>query len=332
MKYDTKYLTSIRGLACLMVVIAHILANIPSIGINVSGCGKIGVWLFFILSAFLLTGQWIKIDKFTGKSVIQFYIKRFFRIFPCYIVTLIIAFGIGYIDKISIVIKHIFLLDGVGHFWIIPVEFIFYLFVPIIAFIIYKINNKKKSIIFLIILGIISEILSPYWNCPENSINLRWYLPVFILGMITAFIYKELESREIHSIKCDIMIGVILLGMICSVPYVRKIIFNIEPDRYLQNKYLYFGLAWSMIILLIQNSKYIIKLLNGSKILYWFGNISFSLYLVHFIVLNQFNFTNNILVNSIFVFIVSVVIAAIMNRWIEQPGIKISKKLIVNFK
>lgn len=301
MKNDTKYLTSIRGLACLMVVIAHILANIPSIGINVSGCGKIGVWLFFVLSAFLLTGQWIKIDKFTGKSVIQFFIKRFFRIFPCYIVTLIIAFGIGYIDKISIVIKHIFLLDGVGHFWTIPVEFIFYLFVPIIAFIIYKINNKKKSIVFLIMLGIISEILSPYWNCPENSINLRWYLPVFILGMI------------------------------CSVPYVRKIIFNIEPDRYLQNKFLYFGLAWSMIILLIQNSKYIIKLLNDSKILYWFGNISFSLYLVHFIVLNQFNFTNNILVNSIFVFIVSVVIAAIMNKWIEQPGIKIAKKINSKF-
>ena len=59
MKNNTNYLTSIRGLACLMVVIAHIISVIPGVGKNVSGCGKIGVWLFFILSAFLLTFQWL---------------------------------------------------------------------------------------------------------------------------------------------------------------------------------------------------------------------------------------------------------------------------------
>ena len=67
MRGNTNYLTAIRGFACLLVIIAHILSGMPYIGINVAGTGKIGVWLFFILSAFLLTIQWL--DKKVNVNV-----------------------------------------------------------------------------------------------------------------------------------------------------------------------------------------------------------------------------------------------------------------------
>ena len=38
-----KYIDSIRGIACLIVLTAHIIATDTTIGIYASGCGKIGV-------------------------------------------------------------------------------------------------------------------------------------------------------------------------------------------------------------------------------------------------------------------------------------------------
>ena len=139
MRGNTYYLTAIRGFACLLVIIAHVLSSMPYIGINVARTGKIGVWLFFILSAFLLTIQWLDKKEVKKGEVIKFYIKRFFRIFPCYIVVLITAFLIKYIPNIETLIKHIFLLEGMGHFWTIPVEFMFYLIIPLIIYIMFAI-------------------------------------------------------------------------------------------------------------------------------------------------------------------------------------------------
>ena len=326
MKNNTNYLTSIRGLACLMVVIAHIISIIPGVGKNVSGCGKIGVWLFFVLSAFLLTFQWLNKEEFKAKDVTEFYIKRIFRIFPCYIVTLIIAFLVGYITEPKTLIKHILLMEGMGHFWTIPVEFTFYILVPVIMFIIHKIKNKKKSILFLIIVLMISAILSPYTLYKENSINIRWYIPVFLMGMILAFVYEKFGKKQKGKIIYDIIFFVSMLIFIVSIPYVRNLIFKIEPDGYLLNKYLFFGLAWSIVILAIQNSKYIINYFNQSKILIYIGKISFSLYLIHFIVLNKIK-VDNVLVNSLLIFIISMIIAIIMNQLVEQPMIKLARKI-----
>lgn len=328
MRGNTNYLTAIRGFACLLVIIAHILSGMPYIGINVAGTGKIGVWLFFILSAFLLTIQWLDKKEVKKVEVIKFYIKRFFRIFPCYIVVLITAFLIKYIPNIETLIKHIFLLEGMGHFWTIPVEFMFYLIIPLIIYIMFKIKNKKLSTAFLILLFIITELISPYTKSIGNSINLRWYLPVFIMGMLTAIIFKKNEQKKLKpKIICDITVLIVLTMMLISVPYIRNIIFGIPPDDYLSNKYLFFGLGWSIIILAIQNSKYIINILNKSKVLIYIGKISFPLYLVHYIVLSKISSDTNIIAKFIIVFLISFTISIIMNKLIEQPMIKLSKKI-----
>ena len=328
MRGNTNYLTSIRGFACLIVIIAHVLSTVPYIGKNVAGCGKIGVWLFFILSAFLLTIQWLDKKEIKKGDVIKFYIKRFFRIFPCYITVLIAVYFIKYIPNIETLIKHIFLLEGMGHFWTIPVEFMFYLIIPLIIYIMFKIKNKKLSTAFLILLLIITELISPYTKSIGNSINLRWYLPVFIMGMLTAIIFKKNEQKELKpKIIYDIVVLIVLIMMLISVPYVRNIIFRIPPDDYLGNKYLYFGLGWSIIILAIQNSKYIINILNKSKVLIYIIKIIFPLYLVLYILLSKISSDTNIIVKFIIVFLVSFIISIIMNKLIEQPMIKLSKKI-----
>ena len=45
----------IRGFACLWVMVIHNFGFFVFPPGSVDGCGKIGVWLFFVLSAYLLT-------------------------------------------------------------------------------------------------------------------------------------------------------------------------------------------------------------------------------------------------------------------------------------
>ena len=327
MNERTNYLTSIRGFACLIVFIAHLISTIPEIGIYVSGCGKIGVWLFFILSALLLTLQWNKEENINITNIIKFYIKRIFRIYPCYIIVLILAFFIGYIDNITTILKHLFLLEGFGHLWTIPVEFVFYLILPFLIILIKKFKKTKYQIIFLFTILIISEILFPYFLYEENSINIKWYIPVFIMGILLSYSFKYFEKKNLSSIFFDIICLVVLLFMLFSTPYFRQILFNIKPDSYLQNKYLYFGIGWCIILVSIQNSKYIIKYLNKSKTLIKLGNISFPLYLVHYIILNLLTI-DNILLYFLSVFVISIFLSVILNKFIEIPMIKISKNIL----
>lgn len=115
--------------------------------------------------------------------------------------------------------------------------------------------------------------------------------------------------------------------MLISVPYIRNLIFKIPPDTYLQNKYIFFGIGWSIIILAVQNSKYIINILNKAKMLIYIGKISFPLYLVHYIILSIISAETNIFIKFILVFLISFIISIIINKFIELPMIKLSKKI-----
>jgi peptidoglycan/LPS O-acetylase OafA/YrhL len=84
-------LDGLRGLAALAVVVHHFPpAHIPI------DLGRIGVWLFFVLSGFLITGILLR-ARFEARTSSQgrlgilraFYARRFLRIFPLYYAVLI---------------------------------------------------------------------------------------------------------------------------------------------------------------------------------------------------------------------------------------------------
>ena len=96
-KENILWMDSLRGLACIIVVIAHIVRFQPVIGNYANGCGKIGVWCFMVLSAYLLYRPYCKEKRQFGiKDWGAFYIKRGIRILPVYFVVLIYIYIIGY--------------------------------------------------------------------------------------------------------------------------------------------------------------------------------------------------------------------------------------------
>lgn len=75
-------LDGVRGLACLMVLVAHLKGMEGLQGID-DRWGTAGVGLFFALSGFLIT-RILLTDKLGGKGLNAFYNRRAARIFPIY--------------------------------------------------------------------------------------------------------------------------------------------------------------------------------------------------------------------------------------------------------
>ena len=113
-------LNGLRGLAVLLVLLSH-LGGLFSLPTGV-GIGKAGVFLFFTLSAYLLTNQAlvaVRQGRTTPGFWASYLVRRVMRIYPLYtLVLLISAAGYAIVGKYFIaltpddVISHLLLLEG----------------------------------------------------------------------------------------------------------------------------------------------------------------------------------------------------------------------------
>ena len=122
MNKKLEWLESIRGIACLIVFLAHIISRDFRIGIYASGCGKIGVWVFMLISGMLSILPYIHNENllFHIKKLPNYYVKKILKIYPSYLVAILMAWILGFIEFESIP-KYIFIIETWGHLWFMPV-------------------------------------------------------------------------------------------------------------------------------------------------------------------------------------------------------------------
>lgn len=157
-------LDGIRALAVILVLISHA-------GLGHLVPGGFGVTVFFFLSGFLITTLLIAEFEKTHKiHYPQFFLRRFFRLFPPLILSLIFAYvlvqssllggGISFSGAVS----QIFYLanyhavfgwpgatpDGTGILWSLAVEEHFYLFFPVL-FSLLLTHSKRVGVSFILI-------------------------------------------------------------------------------------------------------------------------------------------------------------------------------------
>lgn len=91
MQYQPR-LDSLRFFSVCLVIISHWIPN-SIIVKNIPFIGNIGVGFFFVISGYLITGNLIRLKKYSFlKGLKFFYINRLLRIFPIYYLLLCLFF------------------------------------------------------------------------------------------------------------------------------------------------------------------------------------------------------------------------------------------------
>jgi peptidoglycan/LPS O-acetylase OafA/YrhL/glycosyltransferase involved in cell wall biosynthesis len=168
-------LDGLRAIAILMVLAAHFKEPTPHWLWQPLNQGGFGVYLFFVLSGFLIT-RILLYDKNGPSYFRNFYARRTLRIFPLYYGVLALHFWVllklyptpgtlaqapyqgwlwGYAYNVLMAIKgHPFFSSdwmGLGHFWTLAVEEQFYLVWPFLVLFLSK-KTLMKSCIAIILL------------------------------------------------------------------------------------------------------------------------------------------------------------------------------------
>ena len=122
-QYYLSQLDGVRGLAALLVVLEHTWAPF-------AGSGATGVWMFFILSGYLLAQPFVANPARAAdlQFVAGYMARRVGRIVPMYFVVVFISFGFN--NNTPLLIEHLLFVEASGHLWTIPQELAFYLFLP----------------------------------------------------------------------------------------------------------------------------------------------------------------------------------------------------------
>ncbi len=206
-------LDGLRGVAALLVMLEHTWAPF-------AGAGATGVWLFFILSGYLLALPFVKKP---GRAIDRHYVgpymmRRIGRILPMYFFVIIIIYGFGH--ETPLMVEHLLFLAANGHFWTIPQELSFYLLLPFIMVFGWMCSNISKSLFFPGMLGLCILFL---WKPELAPFTLPGtgrppYVGWFLLGVVIASLTPFLEQirRTASPTKQQVFgaIGLLLFAMI----------------------------------------------------------------------------------------------------------------------
>jgi peptidoglycan/LPS O-acetylase OafA/YrhL len=177
MRAELPYMPQLDGVRCLAVMAVLITHFGGQELINAAGLGGglfgiTGIFIFFVLSGFLITGILLRLreDSPNVGAARQFYKRRALRILPLYYATLLLGVLLAVPGVRGRLIWHLFyvsnfaralLRDGlgaVGHFWTLAVEEQFYLGWPW-AVLFLRQRNLLKLILAGIGVGVCSRIV-----------------------------------------------------------------------------------------------------------------------------------------------------------------------------
>lgn len=345
----------IRGLAVLIVFLSHTSGRGQALApyLQFHGIGHVGVYLFFVLSGFLLADNLLhEYEKYGDVSIRNFLMRRFLRIAPLYycVVSAVFTYQIvsGQVQQSYLhidkgwegYIQHLLFWRGDSVFWTIPAEFTFYFILPWIVLGLIKYGRKA----FLLCVGLL--IFYAIWYQlivfqrvpPERALRIvqiahySQYLDVFLCGVLTAFC-KRLQfvrnvfanySREINQLALIVLLTTIFIT--CAA--VAHKFFDFDRPFYgLRWLTLIYGVIFAFVILVAQAPGVITSIFNQIWLRY-LGIVGFSWYLVHMFIIQQ---VNHLSLSPPLLFVLSTascaLLASVLFILIEKPFMELGKRI-----
>ncbi|MCG7531147.1 acyltransferase [Psychrobium sp. MM17-31] len=343
-----QHIDSLRGVAILMVIATHVGPALQETATFLTVYGRMGVQLFFVISALTLC---LSMESRSAERypVGNFFIRRYFRIAPMYILGVFIYSPLVFDhfpnaeSTLSFYLLHVTLLHGfsvdafravVPGGWSIGVEFIFYLIFPALFFLLRKYNKRMHLWGIFAFFIVVSLLQNLYFQLELPSYSSLWkygywsplnQLPVFIVGII---LYRAIKER-----KNQLPIISHFILFVCTT-LCTLIIWQLKPLFYVS--FVPLMSAWSFYHLFFIFES--VVLLN-KKWLQRIGQLSFSMYLLHFFVITYvvksdyldvfrgYGIISLMLFLAIVVFLTCLV-SLLTEKFIELKFVKIAKVFI----
>jgi peptidoglycan/LPS O-acetylase OafA/YrhL len=329
----------------------------------------VAVDLFMVLSGFLMVHTWKGHhghDNFFSALTLKFYLARVFRIAPLYFFLLVVCFWCaGSLSRMHDLILVTFpppwvpdpanyhpvtawpvtspswwgshlsfmfgLIPGMEAStplpdWSLSLEMQFYLIFPLLLLL-----RKKISLALLVGTSIVLAFYAPYflgnyldagvWAHFGQPSALPYRLSAFVAGMLTAYWLQHHRQTKKTITKSSIYY--VVLGLLCIAPLSKPVV-----------------LLYGGFFILITGAQPSINRLFKIRFLRFLGEISYSIYLAHVLIVTalvfwliQLEFFAN-LVPEIRFFIALVVTAPavlsvsyLLYRYVEKPGVRVGSTL-----
>jgi peptidoglycan/LPS O-acetylase OafA/YrhL len=342
---------SLRGIAAMLVVLQHTsesFIKFPGVAENGNffadmiaqfDFGRIGIVCFFLISGFVIP---FSLKHSHIKPIKTFIIRRFFRLFPVYWVSLLLIVLLFYYFSKSInpftVLANTTMLQSffnqphmIGLYWTLQVELIFYSICAVLFY--FRCLDNEKLIFIIIILGFTLFVASQAlvrFNPNLVTISKEFQLMPFLisimfLGSLFRMVYNGNASKQLKLItgfSTVICFGPPLLLLALDVINIK-----IFPEQFR------FGAAHTCALLLFIIG---MKLFKKSNYLFvGLGAISYSLYLFHPIVMRVMIETFpkistlqgwHVSFYMMIAIIISIILSMFTYRMIEKPFINYSYK------
>lgn len=322
-----KEIQFLRGLAIILVLFFHINENIFFLGF-------LGVDIFFVISGFIISKNIVEVYFINKDAPLKnFFIKRFLRLYPSLflvvntslILFLLLSFRVENDYFIHIYKSAISSLVGFSnlyfsnnkesyffndqnpflHTWSLSLEEQFYLlsFFFLAIFIKLRLRFKIMTLTIFIIFSVI------VFN-EDNFFHLHYRFYEFLIGSLIYFLpkYKKVNNN---------LKNIIFFLFIVSIAF-----YYLIDKGDISSIILFTSILTSLIIYIIINYKSFLNTVFKNKILIHFGDLSYTLYLVHFPIIIIFNIltpSKYIFISDILVLITSYGLSIIIYKFYEYP-------------
>ncbi|MCX6237709.1 MAG: acyltransferase [Bacteroidia bacterium] len=328
----------VRGILAVSVVFWHVIGYKGEIIHFFNIPGRTAVWIFFGISGYVMANGFLKKKYlFTLQDLKKFYINRFFRIYPLFLLVSMISFLTVYLTTDKVLINHTNILQQLfmlqfnhayllcGVFWALGIEVQFYIIAPLISYFLMNIT-KHKNIIW-IVAYLIMLAWSPashfFFGWSFDGRNLTNNLSHFFIGMLFC---AYVTDRKIIQIDSRLLITVILILLLST-----NWLYQVGSRCYWTAGQFLIDLIIALLILLHSGleSKKIKDKIGLLSFATMIGTISYGIYAWHgILIVNSKLLTENVFI----AIIVSVCVAYFSFLLFERPILNIRKQYIMRIK
>ncbi len=315
--------------------------------------GILGIEIFFVISGFLITGILLR-KELHEDSVVHFYQRRFFRIYPCYalmVLTSLMIYGWenhdGITTTIVTAIYHLLFMQNyfpinsfLSHTWSLVALEQFYFFCPLV---ILAVNHsfpaaqeRRKMLIGICFLSMVTSFLiqvyclktghalvswplqstTPYWTITAN-------LGPFSFGSLLALLEPYWSSW-----KRSKLWGAILWVLGMAIFY--QLFFRIDWSYYWGEWYLY-ALGYLTVGLLIFAAYHGVSFFSRLKSFQWLGRHAYGIYIWQILVFEFWKiWVGKIPIELIILgcFATSIAVGVLSTNTIERYFLSIRSKVV----